>query len=31
MPLWFEMMVMLLLTYLIGFTIGWAIWNREKR
>ncbi len=29
MPLWLEMLVMLLLTYLLGFGIGWLVWNRE--
>lgn len=29
MPLWLEMLVMMLLTYLLGFAIGWVIWNRE--
>ncbi len=28
MPLWFEMLVMLLLTYLLGFGIGWLVWNK---
>ncbi len=28
MPLWLEMLVMLLLTYAFGLAIGWAIWNR---
>lgn len=27
MPLWLEMLVMLLLTYAIGFAIGWLIWS----
>ncbi len=30
MPLWLEMMVLLLLTYLAGFGIGWLIWNRGE-
>lgn len=29
MPLWLELMVLLLLTYLVGFAVGWAIWNRK--
>jgi hypothetical protein len=29
MPLWLELLVLLLLTYLAGFGIGWAIWNRK--
>jgi hypothetical protein len=28
MPLWVELVVLLLLTYLAGFGIGWAGWNR---
>lgn len=28
MPLWLEMVVMLLLTYALGFGIGWLIWNK---
>jgi len=28
MPLWLEMLVMLLLTYGLGLAIGWLIWNR---
>lgn len=27
MPLWLEMLVLLLMTYLAGFGIGWAIWS----
>jgi len=30
MPLWLEMLVMMLLTYLVGFGIGWLIWNRGR-
>jgi hypothetical protein len=29
MPLWLEMLVMLLLTYGLGLAIGWVIWKRE--
>ncbi len=29
MPLWLEMLVLLLLTYVTGFGIGWLIWNRR--
>ncbi len=28
MPLWLEMLVMLLLTYFVGFGIGWLAWSR---
>jgi len=27
MPLWLEMMVLALLTYFLGFGLGWAIWG----
>jgi hypothetical protein len=30
MPLWLEMLVLMLLTYLLGFGIGWLIWNRGE-
>jgi hypothetical protein len=29
MPLWLELTVLLLLTYLAGFGLGWALWNRS--
>lgn len=29
MPLWLEMAVSTLLTYSLGFAIGWLIWNRK--
>ena len=29
MPLWLEMVVLLLLTYLAGFALGWALWSRR--
>jgi hypothetical protein len=29
MPLWFEMLVMLLLTYAVGFAIGWLMFTRK--
>jgi len=28
MPLWFEMLVLMLLTYAAGLGIGWAIFTR---
>lgn len=28
MPLWLEMVVLMLMAYLAGFGLGWAIWNR---
>lgn len=30
MPLWLEMLVLMLLTYALGLSIGWAIWNQER-
>ena len=30
MPLWLEILVLMLLTYLLGFGIGWLIWNRGE-
>ncbi|EHJ61602.1 hypothetical protein NSU_1363 [Novosphingobium pentaromativorans US6-1] len=29
MPLWLEMAVSVLLTYCVGFGIGWLLWNRK--
>lgn len=31
MPIWFELIVLLLATYAVGFGIGWAIWGREHK
>lgn len=28
MPIWLELMFLLLLTYIAGIGIGWAIWGR---
>ena len=28
MPLWLETLVLMLLTYVLGFGIGWLIWKR---
>jgi hypothetical protein len=30
LPLWLEMAVSVLLSYGIGFGIGWLIWNPRK-
>lgn len=30
MPLWLELVVMLLLTYGLGFAIGALLWNRRE-
>ena len=27
MPLWIELIVLLLLTYGLGFAIGWGLWS----
>jgi hypothetical protein len=29
MPLWLELTVLLTLTYLAGFGLGWAVWKRR--
>lgn len=29
MPLWLEMLVLMLLTYLAGFGIGWGLWSKK--
>jgi len=29
MPIWLELLVLLLLTYAVGIAIGWAIWGRS--
>jgi len=31
MPLWLEVLMLLLLTYTVGFVIGWAIWGRQLK
>lgn len=28
MPIWLELLVLLLITYVVGMAIGWAIWGR---
>ena len=28
MPIWFELMILLLVTYGIGIGIGWVFWGR---
>ena len=30
MPIWLELLVLALIAYGIGLTIGWAIWGRTK-
>lgn len=29
MPIWLELMVLLLVVYAIGVGIGWAVWGRK--
>jgi hypothetical protein len=29
MPIWLELLVLLLTTYMAGIGIGWAIWGRN--
>ena len=29
MPIWLELLVLLLVTYVVGMGIGWAIWGRN--
>ena len=28
MPIWLELMVLMLIAYAAGLTIGWAVWGR---
>ena len=30
MPVWFEMLVLMLVAYAIGIGIGWAIWGGSE-
>jgi hypothetical protein len=30
MPIWLELLVLLLVAYAIGIGLGWAIWGREQ-
>ena len=29
MPIWFEVIALMLVAYLAGLTIGWALWGRS--
>ena len=29
MPIWFELMMLLLVTYGIGIALGWVLWGRK--
>jgi len=30
MPIWMEVLVLMLFAYAIGLGLGWAIWGRES-
>ncbi len=30
MPLWIELLLLILLPYLLGLALGWAIWGRSE-
>lgn len=30
MPIWLELLVLLLIAYAVGLGIGWAIWARDR-
>ncbi len=30
MPIWLELLVLLLLAYTLGMAIGWALWGRNS-
>ncbi len=30
MPIWMEVLVLMLLAYAVGLGLGWAIWGRES-
>ncbi len=30
MPLWLEILLLMLLTYGLGLALGWAVWGRGK-
>lgn len=30
MPLWIELLLLILLTNLLGLALGWAIWGRSE-
>lgn len=31
MPIWFEVIMLMLVAYLAGLTIGWALWGRSPQ
>lgn len=30
MPIWMEVLVLMVLAYLVGLALGWAIWGRSN-
>lgn len=30
MPIWLELLVLLMIAYAVGIAIGWAIWGRRQ-
>jgi hypothetical protein len=30
MPIWLELLVLMLVAYAVGLAIGWAIWGRDN-
>ncbi len=31
MPIWLELLVLMLLAYTVGLALGWALWGRTAR
>ncbi len=31
MPIWLELLILMLLAYAIGLGLGWLLWGRETR
>ena len=30
MPIWLELLVLLMIAYAVGIAIGWAVWGRRR-
>lgn len=30
MPIWMEVLVLMVIAYLVGLAVGWAIWGRSN-
>ncbi len=30
MPIWMEVLVLMVIAYLVGLALGWAIWGRSN-